>query len=125
MHRSVIFAAAVVLIVTAAVFLFHVDPESSAWGSWIPKCPIYHLTGYECPGCGSQRALYHLLHLDFRTAWSHNPFLFIATPYAAALVGVTAAPDEKLSGLRRICHNATTIYLFLGGVVVWWIVRNL
>jgi hypothetical protein len=31
----------------------------------------------ECPGCGSTKAIQHLIHLDFRQAWAFNKLSFL------------------------------------------------
>ena len=31
----------------------------------------------ECPGCGTTRAIQHLIHLDFKQAWEFNKLSFI------------------------------------------------
>ena len=48
---------------------------------FFPKCPVYLLTGYKCPGCGSQRAFYHLLHGDIATAFKYNPLMLMIVLY--------------------------------------------
>lgn len=50
------------LIVAAGAALYFIfDPAVTRWA---PKCMFRVLTGYDCPGCGSQRALHALLHAD-------------------------------------------------------------
>ena len=69
-----------VLVAVVAVFCIFLlfDPEQYAL---FPKCPSLLLTGYECPGCGSQRAIYHLLHLRIGTAFRYNALLVLLLPY--------------------------------------------
>lgn len=47
------------------------------------SCPAKALTGFDCPGCGFQRALADLLRGDFAGAWAHYPALF---PFLLTLV---------------------------------------
>ena len=56
------------------------DPE----GGLFPACPFHSLTGLYCTGCGSQRALHDLVHLDLPGSFSHN-LLF---PPAVLLLGM-------------------------------------
>ena len=86
---------AVAIAAAAAVFacvLFFFDPMTSAF---YPRCPSKLLTGYDCPGCGTTRALHALVHLDFGAALRYNAALFVLGPllllYAAA---VFTAPDS-------------------------------
>jgi hypothetical protein len=45
--------------------------------SFYPRCPLYALTGWQCPGCGATRALHALLHGHLASAWAYNQ-LFVA-----------------------------------------------
>ena len=36
-------------------------------------CPIRHVTGIPCPGCGMSRALVSLLRLNWQGYWHNNP----------------------------------------------------
>ena len=56
-----------------AVLFFVLDPAKH---EIFPRCLFNSITGYYCPGCGSQRAIHSLLHLNFEEVVSHN-FLFI------------------------------------------------
>ncbi len=49
------------------------------------RCVFYELTGLYCPGCGSGRALYALMHGDWKGAFSHN-VLFLPIGIPAALI---------------------------------------
>ena len=50
------------IIILGAVYSVF-DPLKS---SFFPSCPFKSVTGLDCPGCGSQRAIYELLHLNFK-----------------------------------------------------------
>jgi hypothetical protein len=63
-----------------ALILYRFDPATV---SWLPKCPLYQLTGWHCPGCGITRAAYALLHGDIPGAFAKNPLLMAAAPFAA------------------------------------------
>lgn len=45
--------------------------------SLLPPCPLYYLTGLWCPGCGSGRAIYSLMHGDVASFVTYNPVLLI------------------------------------------------
>lgn len=82
-----------------------------------PRCPFRVLTGYDCPGCGSQRALHALLHGRFGDAWHHN---------AALLPAVAVAALYALSPrrLERVLYSPVTIGILALAIVAWWVGRN-
>ena len=55
------------------------DPTDQNTFFW--QCPFYKLTGWQCPGCGSQRAIHSLLHGELSNAFQFNPLLFCSIPY--------------------------------------------
>ena len=113
----------VAVIVVGAVILYFSNPEKTIW---LPKCPFYMLTGLKCPACGTQRALYNLLHFNIQKAFHYNPFMLISIPYAATLVIVTwFDPKGKLEKIKSLCYNHITVYIYLILIVLWWIVRNI
>src|SRR5467141_5185253 len=73
--RQLAIAATVWLgLAAGATFLFLFNPASPA-NQFFPKCPFRMITGWQCPGCGSTRALYQLLHLNPIAAFKLNPLL--------------------------------------------------
>jgi len=50
---------------------------------FFPHCPLYVLTGLQCPGCGSLRAIHELTHGHWQTAFRFNPLLALLSPFIA------------------------------------------
>ncbi len=46
----------------------------------LPPCPFRALTGLYCPGCGSTRMLYLLLHVQPGAAFAQNPLAMLLLP---------------------------------------------
>ena len=81
MRRRPAWWLAVVLPVAAvAAVLYLFDP--SLYGFY-PRCMLYRFTGWYCPGCGSQRALYQLAHGHLLTALHDNAPLILSLPFFA------------------------------------------
>lgn len=49
-------------------------------------CPFFLISGLYCPGCGSTRAIFSLLELDIRSAFSYNAFAAILLPLVAIYI---------------------------------------
>lgn len=67
------------LAVAGVAFLYRFAPAEYPY----PSCLFAKVTGWECPGCGSTRALYALLHLRIHEAVALNPLFALAFPFAA------------------------------------------
>jgi len=69
----------ILLGVAALAMVFHwVNPAESAL---IPPCPFKYVTGLNCPGCGSTRALFHLFHGEILDALAMNPLMVFSLPF--------------------------------------------
>ncbi|MEZ7494391.1 DUF2752 domain-containing protein [Leeuwenhoekiella aequorea] len=95
--------------------------------SYFPKCPFLSLTGLQCPGCGSQRAVHHLLNGHFVNAFKQNALLLLAMPYV--LLGLflefKKPLSKKLLNIRKHFFGSTAIWCILGIIFTFWIFRNL
>lgn len=122
MSRKRIFTiAAIVLAVVAVIVYFVIDPAKY---HFFPRCPILALTGFKCPGCGSQRVLHALLHGDLRQAAHYNAFLLAAIPVIAVYL-INDYTKFHSRSLDNILNHPITI-VFLGVLTMaWWVLRNI
>ncbi|MDE6277755.1 MAG: DUF2752 domain-containing protein [Muribaculaceae bacterium] len=121
LYKTLATVAATVAAVALVSFIYYNhDPSSPA----APKCIFRLLTGWDCPGCGSQRALHALLHGQPARAWSFNPYIFFAVPGAVVFILVEAMRKSH-PRLHRALINEATIAAVLAATVAWWIFRNL
>ena len=92
-----------------------------------PKCPIKTVTGLDCPGCGSQRALHYFLQGDIKESFLQNPLVFILVPYL--LLGFylhyKPNPKEKELKLRKILYGYYAIWVLMSIIIVFTILRNI
>jgi hypothetical protein len=119
--RRVEVAVIWVIVAGAATYLFLVDP---ARGVGYPTCPFRMLTGLQCPGCGSTRALHQLLHGHPLAAFELNPLLVIAVPFFVFVLLVFT--QQAMFGGRKldIAIPAKYGWVLVALIVGFWIVRN-
>lgn len=97
--------------IVGVVIVYRFDPTTAGF---YPPCVFHALTGLQCPGCGTTRALYHLLHGDLAGALRLNAMAFVAVAAAAA------------AAIRpRLAYHPATGWGALTVTVVWWVARNL
>lgn len=98
---------------------YAVTPDSGLY----PRCLFLQLTGWQCPGCGSQRAIHALMHGDWAGAWSYNR----ALPFIVALMVVAAvagAMPSRLPRLHRALSSRKVLLAVLLLIVAWTVARN-
>ena len=96
------------------------------WGnlsglSWGIPCLFRRFTDLSCPACGTQRALFTLLHGDPLAALHYNYFL----PFIALLLITLAVLAWRKSLLYRPLTSLPAVMIYGCILVVWLIVRNL
>ncbi len=96
-----------------------VDPSAALF----PRCPIKAVSGFDCPGCGSQRAFHALLHGDVAAAWRYNAALFFAVPLIALYFTVSAL-RRRLPGLYAALNSPAAIAAIAAATALWWVMRN-
>lgn len=116
-------AGAAVLIVLALTVYYGYDPERYRW---FPKCAMLAATGYKCPGCGTQRFIYHLLHGDVYTALRYNYLTAIVILWASAIAVCHLLPQGRCTRKARACLTGRhVVYTYIVLYFAWWILRNI
>lgn len=111
---------AIIILIIGAVF-FSYNPANNIL---FPKCPFLFLTGFRCPGCGSQRAIHCLLHLDVMKAIYYNALLVFSLPIVAILTFAEYNRVNKPNFYIKI-HNSVYLWIYCSVVILWWIIRNI
>lgn len=98
------------------------DPTTP--GGFLPVCPTKALLGIDCPGCGTLRMLYSLLHGDVVSAVGFNALAvvalgFLAVAYATWIYGRLVG--QRITGWQ---HHRWSAIVTLVLVSVWFVVRN-
>ena len=111
--------AATAVGVGAMVFFF--NPSTHGF---YPVCLFHSLTGLNCPGCGMTRALYALLHGNFRMALKDNA-LFVLAFAVLILAGVRFLWLKVNNRSATFIVPAKVLWLFLATTFVFAVIRNL
>lgn len=134
---SAVTATLVITAIAAVALYTAIDPESSVF---FPKCPFHMLTGLECPGCGSQRAIHSLLNGDIAAAIHYNLLIVLSIPYLLLLVileiakriilstkPLDRAKTKLLTAISRIIgflYHGKAILTVIAIILLFWIFRN-
>ena len=112
----------VVIILLITGYYFFLNPYEQEY--FFISCPFYKITGFQCSGCGSQRAFHEILHLNFREAFHQNALVLFAIPYFS-LIFFTSFFQEKFAKLRQILIGKKTILVLFIIVILFGVFRNL
>lgn len=107
------------LAIIALIFL--VDPTTH---TIYPICQFHQLTGLNCPGCGSTRALYALMHGKFRDALRDNA-LFVLTLGALAFRGAGFGWNKLYRQANGEFFPITFLWPLLAIALIFTTLRNL
>lgn len=105
----------------AGLFLFN-----PADGGWLyPACPFRALTGWLCPGCGTLRAMYEMLHGNFGEAVRLNGLAGAGVMIAGMLAVRKVAAAVQRTELKPLAVNRGK-WVWAGVVVaaVFGVLRN-
>lgn len=92
---------------------------------WGLPCPIYALTGWQCPGCGVSRMALCLMRLDFAGAWAANPVILCLLPLGAAVAAKLARQYVKTGSRRLTGWPLAATWGMVAVLVGFGVVRNL
>lgn len=108
--------------VVVCLGVYWADPTTP--GGPIPVCPTKALLGFNCPGCGSSRMLYSLLHGDILAALHYNALGVLAliliswsfTTWTASILGY------RLLRWEQWRYSSITVGIV---ILTWFILRIL
>lgn len=111
------------VIIVLAVVYKNFNPAVNAY---FPKCPSKLITGLDCPGCGSQRAIHQLLNFDLKGALKMNALLVVSIPYLiTGFVFDNIPKNEKVLKWRKRLFGEKAIYIILFIIVAYTVLRNI
>jgi hypothetical protein len=97
------------------------DPQSFPF----PKCPFLSLTGFQCPGCGSQRAIHQLLHGNLAASFRLNALFLPALIYGISGYILALVWPEKWPSIRLRWYGVNAAWSALAIILIFSIGRNL
>lgn len=89
-----------------------------------PRCPFLSLTGFKCPGCGSQRAMHYLLHGDVMAAARMNLLFIPGIIYAGTGFLLSAMEPKGWEEIQKKWYGRNAAWIAFVIIVVFWIGRN-
>jgi Protein of unknown function (DUF2752) len=108
-------------IAAGSLLLMFFNPATAGF---FPTCPFRALTGLQCPGCGSTRACYQLIHLHPMAAFKLNPLFMLTLPFI--LYGLLGFTKSAITGKpqRRIFIPSIYLWAWLALLIFFWVFRN-
>lgn len=116
MNNILLIAAGIGLIILYGLF----DPAKGGF----PACPVRTLTGWLCPGCGSQRAIHQLLHGNLAVSFHYNPLFLPALFYGGIALGISILDPAKWQPVMERYYGVTAAYVSLGIILIFTVLRN-
>ena len=99
------------------------DPTTP--GGPLPVCPTKLLFGIDCPGCGSMRMIYSVLHGNLAAAAHYNAVALAALPLLVLAWANWTAGRWRGRPVRSWQQWRWAPAITLVVTVVWWVVRNI
>lgn len=111
-----------VILLAEACFLYYHSPKENEW----LVCIFYKITGLYCPGCGSGRASYSILHGQLYQAFRYNPLLVMLLPWLGMYIGVCGI-QWLFTGRETVSRHIPIqiTYIIMGIVVIYGMLRNI
>ena len=113
-------AALAILLLAAGLILFFCDPVRVPI---YPQCLFHQMTGLDCPGCGSLRAMHALLHGQLAAALHFNAFLVLSLLLFAG-IGFEFF-RRKMKRENALPFNLRWMWLYFGAFLIFGIARDL
>ena len=120
-RRLVITLLCLIALASGALVLFLFNPAESGFYLF---CVFHRITGLQCPGCGSLRAMHQLLHGNITAAFHYNALLILSLPLLlaqAVRIGIARANQQP----SRARIKAWWLWTGLVVMILFGVLRNL
>lgn len=117
----ILITSATVILATLLYFFF-----DARYYSFFPRCIFYTLTGFLCPGCGSQRAVSSLLHGDVMQALHFNVLVVASFPFILFSFTVSIVNAFITAPLiQKVFYYPLFVKIVLAVVIFFFVFRNI
>ncbi len=120
--RPAVPAALLAAVAGAFAYVAAVDPNEPGH---YPVCPLLHLTGLYCPGCGGLRSAHAVAHGDLPAALQANALAVLAYACFAVLWTVWVVRAVRGGPSLRIDPHPVLLWSLGALLLVFTVVRNL
>jgi len=125
MHSKKLLKIALLLILFGGLFIIYYFNNPTE-GSIFLSCPFKLVSGYNCPGCGSQRAIHQLLHGNIEAAFRLNPLMLLSLPLIIYGLGTKIRNFIFGTSSRvQLFYSNIFIYTYFSIAIIYWVIRNL
>lgn len=124
MNRQNLIKAAAIFLLAAACLTIYLSLVH--FTGFMPRCLFKLATGWDCPGCGSQRALMALLHGHPAEACSYNLILIPTIIYLLLLaIGKLWEENPRCGRMYKALTSPVTLLAIVVILIAWTVARNL
>lgn len=106
-------------------YYYNNDPEVANGEGFFPRCYFHVITGFHCPGCGSQRATHDFLHLRIGQALKHNVIIVIIAIVILSKAYAMFSKKYFPKYYYNLGQKSYFTYSIIGIVILYWILRNI
>lgn len=112
------------IISVLAIYLYSYNSPTDS--RLFPQCPFKLLTGWNCPGCGIQRAMHSLLNGRWSEALSYNYFFIISIPYTVLIcIAYVMRKINIGKNMTELFEHRTLVIGYVCCFMAWFIIRNI
>lgn len=115
-RRFAIVTALALCLAASAIILF--KPGHS---EFLPPCFLHAVTGFSCPGCGTTRALWYLLHGHLLLALGENALSILLLPYVLYDLGATLTRRWRTISSQL---PPWSVWAVLTAIILFSVLRN-
>jgi hypothetical protein len=119
--RRLTAAAILVSLAVGGAYVYWFQPGQTGF---FPACPFRALTGFNCPGCGTTRALHQLLHGNVVAAFELNPLTILLLP--VLVYGLVSFTRSAITGraMPEVSLPPKLLWFSVFLVFGFWVFRN-